>query len=163
MSDAYIEHADAMYTVAGTRVSLDSIVYAFLSGQSAEAIAQAFPVLNLEQVYGAITYYLAHRDDVDRYLESRRQDFEVARQAARDADPMFYQKLTDAKKAHTADALNAHPLPGRRRPESGHRVSCRASCASDRLQDRDVSKSGRPERSGSPRRGRTRRPDSGNT
>jgi uncharacterized protein (DUF433 family) len=100
MSDAYIEQRDGVYTVAGTRISLDSIVYAFLSGQSAEAIAQAFPVLNLEQVYGAITYYLAHRDGVDRYLEDRRQDFDAARQAARDADPMFYQKLTDGKK-HT--------------------------------------------------------------
>jgi len=100
MSDAYIEQHDGVYIVAGTRVSFDSIVYAFMSGQSAEAIAQAFPVLNLEQVYGAITYYLAHRDDVDRYLDGRQQDFEAARQAARDADPMFYQKLTDAKK-HT--------------------------------------------------------------
>ncbi|MBI1876337.1 MAG: hypothetical protein HYS05_20935 [Acidobacteria bacterium] len=55
-------------------------------------------MLSLEQVYGAITCYLAHRDDIDRYLESRRQDFAAARQAARDADPMFYQKLVDAKK-----------------------------------------------------------------
>jgi len=98
MTDAYVEERDGAYMVAGTRVSLDSIVYAFVDGQSAEAIAQAFPVLNLEQVYGAITYYLAHRDDVDRYLEGRRQDFAAARQAARDADPMFYQKLADAKK-----------------------------------------------------------------
>ena len=98
MSDVYIEHRDGGYVVAGTRVSLDSIVYAFLSGQSAEAIAQAFPALNLEQVYGAITYFLTHRDDVDRYLDGRQQDFEGSRQAARDADPMFYQKLTDAKK-----------------------------------------------------------------
>lgn len=98
MSDAYIEQRDGGYMVAGTRVSLDSIVYAFLSGQSAEAIAPAFPILNLEQVYGAITYYLAHRDDIDRYLESRRQDFAAPRQAARDAAPMFYQKLVEAKK-----------------------------------------------------------------
>src|SRR2546426_8672041 len=98
MSDAYIEQRDSAYMVAGSRVSLDSIVYAFLSGQSAEAIAQAFPGLSLEQVYGAITYYLAHRDDVDRYLQGRKQDFDAARQAARDADPMFYQKLADAKK-----------------------------------------------------------------
>lgn len=96
--DAYIEHRDDAYVVAGTRVSLDSIVYAFLSGQSAETIAQAFPVLRLEQVYGAVTYYLAHRDNVDRYLESRRHDFAAARQAARDADPMFYQKLVEARK-----------------------------------------------------------------
>lgn len=49
MSDAYIEQRDGVYVVAGIRVSLDSIVYAFMSGQSAEAIAQAFPVLNLER------------------------------------------------------------------------------------------------------------------
>jgi uncharacterized protein (DUF433 family) len=98
MADTYIEQRDGVYTVAGTRVSLDSIVYAFLAGQSAEAIAQAFPVLSLEHVYGAITYYLAHRDDVDRYLRERRQDFDAAREAVRDADPMFYQKLADAKK-----------------------------------------------------------------
>ena len=98
MSDGYIEHRDGVYMVAGSRVSLDSIVYAFLSGQSAETIAQAFPVLSLEQVYGAITYYLANRDDADRYLERQRQGFDGARQAARDADPMFYQKLVDAKK-----------------------------------------------------------------
>src|SRR5260370_9354155 len=100
MSDAYIEQQDGVYIVSGTRVSLDSIVYAFLSGQSAEAIAQAFPVLNLEQVYGAITYYLGHRDDVERYVKSRREDFRTARQAARHADPMFYQKLADPNK-HT--------------------------------------------------------------
>ena len=98
VSNAYVEQHEGVYSISGSRVSLDSIVYAFLSGQSAEAIAQAFPVLNLEQVYGAITYYLAHRDKVDRYLASRRQDFDAARQAARDADPMFNQKLTEAKK-----------------------------------------------------------------
>ena len=98
MSDAYIEQRDAVYIVAGTRVSLDSIAYAFLDGQSAEAIAQAFPVLTLEQVYGAIAYYLAHRDEVDRYLDAGRQDSAAARQAAREADPMFYQKLAEAKK-----------------------------------------------------------------
>jgi uncharacterized protein (DUF433 family) len=100
MSDAYIEQWDGVYVVSGTGVSLDSIAYAFLSGQSAEAIAQAFPGLSLEQVYGAITYYLGHRDDIDRYLEGRRAEFDTARQAVRDADPMFYQKLSDARDTH---------------------------------------------------------------
>ncbi len=113
MTDAYMERRGA-YVIAGTHVSLDFVVYAFLDGQSAEAIGQAFPLLSLEQVYGAIAYYLAHRDDVDRYLETRRQDFRVARQAARDADPMFYQKLADAKMADSANALNGSPLSGRR-------------------------------------------------
>jgi uncharacterized protein (DUF433 family) len=55
VGEAYVEQRDGAYMVAGTRVSLDSIVYAFLSGQSAEAIAQAFAALTLEQVHGAIT------------------------------------------------------------------------------------------------------------
>lgn len=98
MSSPYVEQQDAVYKVSGTRVSLDSIVYAFISGQSAESIAQSFPVLTLEQVYGAIAFYLGHREEVDRYLEAQRQDFETKRAAARAADPMFYQKLADAKR-----------------------------------------------------------------
>ena len=95
---AYVEQRDGVFMVACTRVSLDSIVYGFLAGQSAETIAQAFPVVALEQVYGAIAFYLAHRDEIDRYLDARRQGFEENRDAARDADPMFYQKLAEAKK-----------------------------------------------------------------
>jgi len=98
MSAEYVEQREGVYRVAGTRVSLDSIVYAFISGQSAESIAQSFPVLTLEQVYGAITFYLGHREEVDRYLEAQRHDFEAKRTAARAADPMFYQKLADAKR-----------------------------------------------------------------
>lgn len=94
----YVEQRDGSYMVAGTRVSLDSIVHAFLSGSSAETIAQAFPVLTLEQVYGAITFYLAHREDVDRYLDARQREFAAKREASREADPMFYQKLADAKR-----------------------------------------------------------------
>lgn len=75
-----------------------SVVYAFLSGQSVEAIAQALPAVSLEQVYGGIAYYLAHREELDRYLEARQQEFEVKRRPARNADPMFYRKLIDAKK-----------------------------------------------------------------
>ena len=98
VSPTYVAQHDDCYLVADTRVSLDSIVYGFLSGQSAESLAQAFPLLTLEQVYGAIAFYLGNRDEVDRYLDARRQGFNAARDAARDADPMFYQKLADAKK-----------------------------------------------------------------
>jgi uncharacterized protein (DUF433 family) len=58
-----------------SRVSLDSIVYCFWGGDSPETIAQSFPVLTLEQVFGAIAYYLDHPDEIDeclRLLEGRR-------------------------------------------------------------------------------------------
>ena len=98
LSTGYVEQREGVYMVSGTRISLDSIVYAFLAGESAESVAQAFPVLTLEQVYGAMAFSLAHRQDVDDYLATRRRDFDAKREAARDADPMFYQKLTRAKR-----------------------------------------------------------------
>lgn len=63
--------------VGGTHVMLDSVIASFDQGHSPESIRSQYPSLSLEQVYGAITYYLAHRDEVEAYL--RRQDAEWAR------------------------------------------------------------------------------------
>ena len=57
--------------VASSRVMLDSVVAAFQQGHSPETIRQQYPALTLEEVYGAITYCLAHVDEVTEYL--RRQ------------------------------------------------------------------------------------------
>ena len=95
----YVERRDGGYYISSSRVSLDSVVYAFLEGQTAEGIAQAFPALTLEQAYGAIAFYLAYREEIDEYLEHSRSEFESKRQAARDSDPMFYQKLAAARRA----------------------------------------------------------------
>lgn len=98
MNKQYVENIDGVYRLAGTRVSLDSIVYAFWRGQTAESIAQSFPVLILEHVYGALTYYLANKSEIDAYLKAAETEFEAMQQAAREQDPMFYQKLADARR-----------------------------------------------------------------
>jgi len=54
--------------VAGTRLALDTVIGAFLDGESPEAIADQYPSLSLSDVYATVTYYLAHRGDVDAYL-----------------------------------------------------------------------------------------------
>jgi uncharacterized protein (DUF433 family) len=61
MAKEYIEHHDGGYYVAGTEVSLDSVVYAFLRGESPERIADSFPALSVEQGYGAVAVYLSDR------------------------------------------------------------------------------------------------------
>ncbi len=68
MSKEYIERRDGNYYVAGTRISLDSIVHAFRRGESPETICQNFELLRLEEVYGAIAYYLANQAEIDAYL-----------------------------------------------------------------------------------------------
>ena len=64
----YIEKREGGYFVAGSRVSLESIIFMFLDGAAPESITKSFPSLSLEQVYGAITFYLANKVELDAYL-----------------------------------------------------------------------------------------------
>lgn len=99
MQSQYVELENDVYRVVQTRISLDSLVCAYLNGQTAEAIAQSFPLLTLEQVYGALAYYLAHRKQIDEHLQRGEAEFDALRQAARDADPMWYQKLKETRRS----------------------------------------------------------------
>lgn len=85
MTKEYIEQRDGNYYVAGTRISLDSIVHAFRRGESPETICQNFELLRLEEVYGAIAYYLANQPDLDAYLI--RQDEKWA-EGKRNSEPL---------------------------------------------------------------------------
>ena len=98
MSKEYGEQRDGAYRIAGTRVSLDSVVYAFRRGASPESIQRSFPLLTLEQIYGAIAFYLAHAEEVDRYLSAGEEEFEEMRRAAREARPEWYEKLDRARR-----------------------------------------------------------------
>ena len=64
--------------IAGTRVRLDTVVYAFETGASPEEIAEDYP-LQLDDVYAVITYYLRHREEVEAYLEKRRRQADAVR------------------------------------------------------------------------------------
>jgi uncharacterized protein (DUF433 family) len=85
--------------VAGSRVSLDSVVYAYLRGESNIGIAESFRSLSLDQISGAIKYYLANRADVDAYLERQEIEFERMREESRRERPEFYAKMEAALKA----------------------------------------------------------------
>ncbi|MFN7945708.1 MAG: DUF433 domain-containing protein [Blastocatellia bacterium] len=81
MSQPYIEYHHGGYWIAGTRVSLDSIVYRWREGLSAETIQkECFPVLSLKQVYGAILFYLENQEEIDAYLiRAEEEEEEIAR------------------------------------------------------------------------------------
>ena len=98
MSKEYVQKAGQTYRVAGSRVSLDSVVYGFWNGESPESIAQSFPSLTLEQVYGAIAYYLDHQSEIDAYIKQGEADYEASREAFRKADPMFYQRMAERRR-----------------------------------------------------------------
>jgi uncharacterized protein (DUF433 family) len=105
MARDYIEQRDGGYYIEGTRISLDSVVYAFLRGESPEGIAESFPALTLEQMFGALTFYMANRGRIDEYLSQSRREFEHMRLQARQNNPMLYAKLDEARRrSHTPSA-----------------------------------------------------------
>ena len=104
MEKSYVEQRDSGYWITGTRISLDSIVYAFKRGVAPESIQRAFPLLTLEEIYGAITFYLAHEQEIDTYLAQAEIEFEAQASTlnatARTANPALFQRLEHARLSH---------------------------------------------------------------
>lgn len=78
-------------------------MYGFLNGESPETIAQHFPQVSLEQVYGAFSrmaavfaFYLANRELIDSYLKEGEAEFEEIQKSCRENNPLLYQKLKAA-------------------------------------------------------------------
>ncbi|MBE9108734.1 DUF433 domain-containing protein [Nodosilinea sp. LEGE 07298] len=94
---SYVEYRNEAYWVEGTRISIDSVVYAFRDGLAPESIVQSFPLLTLEQVYGVITFYLANRAEVDAYLAAEQAAFDAMPQPLQVSAPGLYDKLLAAK------------------------------------------------------------------
>jgi uncharacterized protein (DUF433 family) len=97
MIGEYIEERNGGYYIAGTRISLDSIVYSFERGSSPEAIHQSFPSLKLAQIYGAIAFYLDHQAEVQHYLENEDRRIEESTIPLSEANPELWKRLQSAR------------------------------------------------------------------
>lgn len=97
------------YRVAGTRISLDSVVINWLNGETPESIVENFDTLTLESVYGALAYYLANREEIDEYLKQVEIHAEKLSQKSweemRINRPQLYQKLMAAKQEQLKTAV----------------------------------------------------------
>jgi uncharacterized protein (DUF433 family) len=86
--------------VGQTRVMLDSVIASFIDGCSAETIVQQYPSLLLEEVYGAIAFYLGNRALVDGYLARQDDVWKKARETAgRSASPVVARLRAEAARA----------------------------------------------------------------
>ncbi len=104
----YVERRNGGYYVAGTRVSLDSIVYSFKAGDSPETIRQNFASLTLEQVYGAITFYLAHEQEIDANILEGKTDLHRLVPPLSESRPDLYARLERARHDISAQDLANH-------------------------------------------------------
>jgi uncharacterized protein (DUF433 family) len=66
--------SDGTWRVGDSRVLLDLVIFAFNAGRTPEEIVQSYDTLHLEEVYSVIAYYLAHRPEIDAYLQQREKE-----------------------------------------------------------------------------------------
>jgi uncharacterized protein (DUF433 family) len=71
MAGDYIERRETGFYIAGSRVPIDRIVVEYRNGEDPAAIQSHYPTLSLDQVNGAITFYLNHKDEVEQVMEDR--------------------------------------------------------------------------------------------
>jgi uncharacterized protein (DUF433 family) len=91
--------------VGNTRVLLEVIVQAFQDGATPEQVVLDYDTLDLADVYGAVAYYVRHREDVDTYLAERAREADELRarvEAAQRHLPNIRQRLLAEREKRTA-------------------------------------------------------------
>ena len=102
MQREYVEMRNGGYYVAGSRVSLASIIYEYRDGAAPETIRQNFPTLSLEQIHGAIAYYLGHQEKAETYLADLEKKWDELERGAKPASPDLQQRIEEAQKRRLA-------------------------------------------------------------
>jgi uncharacterized protein (DUF433 family) len=74
MVKEFVERRNGSFYLIGSRVPLAHIVRQFQNGEPPEAIRLHYPTLNLEQVYGAITFYLGNKEAVENDIVERERE-----------------------------------------------------------------------------------------
>jgi uncharacterized protein (DUF433 family) len=88
----FIERRDTGFYIVGSRVPIDRIVWEYRTGEDTETIRSHYPTLSLEQINGAIAFYLDHKDEVEHVMEER-SHAEEAYTAAHPTPPEVKEKF----------------------------------------------------------------------
>ena len=94
---SYVEMRNGGYYVAGTRVSLDSLVYLYKEGMSPEGIQDELPSLSLEQIHGALAFYLANKKSVEANIAEGEREFDQKVPSLRASNPGLSARIQKAR------------------------------------------------------------------
>jgi len=105
----HIQERDGDYFVSGSRVTLGSAIAAWLQGgERPESITEAFPSITRADAYGAIAFYLDHRQELDRFFAEQEREFERQRAKSQAANPEFYAEMRRRMGALRASGWQRH-------------------------------------------------------
>jgi uncharacterized protein (DUF433 family) len=99
MPKEYVRYSEGAYRIGDARVSLDSLVYLFREGMSAESMVESYPVLTLQQVHGALAFYLGNQKEIDAYLMEGQRAAESQHEQSKQTNSELIAELQRARHA----------------------------------------------------------------
>lgn len=96
ISAPLIQWDDGTLRITGSRVPIDTVIYHFKLGATAEEIGYKFSSLRLADIYGAIYYYLANREEVEEYLSQQEAEGDAVQQRI-ESDPAYQQSKAEMR------------------------------------------------------------------
>jgi uncharacterized protein (DUF433 family) len=92
---------EGVLRIGNTRVPLETVIWTYQEGASAEEIVMQYDALVLADVYTVIAYYLNHRNAVETYMEWIKAESERVRREveARQPDMFSLRERLLARKA----------------------------------------------------------------
>ena len=95
--------------IKGTRIGIETVLYDYIhNGQTAEAIADRYYTLTLEQVYATILYYLQNREKIGAYLEDYLEYCRTAREEYEKNPPPGVVRLRQLIAERQSESNNSH-------------------------------------------------------
>ena len=94
--------------VTGSQVALESVVYQYQQGNTAEAILESFPSVKLADIHAVISYYLNHRDQVDEYAHDQQKRASTVREDI-ESDPAYKARVGELRARIRSRSRSQHP------------------------------------------------------
>jgi Protein of unknown function (DUF433) len=91
--DRYVQQRDDNWYIADSRVEVYSVIAAWQQGFSPDEVQESYPVLSLAEVYGAILYYLEHRDILDAFFGAMDARYSANKAESEARDPAFHAMM----------------------------------------------------------------------
>lgn len=90
---SYVQQREGEFFVGNSQVTLHSIIANWQRGMGPERIQESFPTVPLVAIYGAITYYLEHQEELDAHFRET-DELLTAHQANVEAQhPEFFAEM----------------------------------------------------------------------
>lgn len=75
--DAVVREVNGALRIAGTRITIDTVIAEIRNGRDPEWISEGYPSLSPAVIVEVMQYYIRNREAVDQYLREGKEELET--------------------------------------------------------------------------------------